>query len=265
MLSPLLIVVTIVIGVLIGGVGIGGVLLLPALNALGGVALHAAIPSCLLAYLGSGAVGTWLYARRGTLDWRRAAGLCAGGAPGAYLGAVLLPHAPAAALEGGIAALLVASGVYALAQPRRPGGAPKKQTPRENQPPRENSPPPSSSPGTPALAAIGFVVGVGSALTGTGGPLLLIPILVWRRLPMLTAVGLAQVIQLPVAALATVGNALHGAVDWALGAWLAAALVSGVAVGARLAHALPGAALQSAVALLLVAVGGVMAAGLLPN
>lgn len=259
MLSPLLIASAVVIGVLIGGAGIGGVLLLPALNALGGVALHAAIPACLLAYLGSGAVGTWLYARRGTLDWRLAAGLCAGGAPGAYLGAVLLPHAPAAALEFGIAALLVASGVYALAQ--RPAGAPRNETPRGNSPPPHESPPPRAA----TLAAIGFVVGVGSALTGTGGPLLLIPILVWRRLPMLTAVGLAQVIQLPVAALATVGNALHGPVDWALGAWLALALVIGVTAGARLAHALPGAALARLVAVLLVAVGGVMAAGLLPN
>lgn len=252
MLSVLLIAVTLGIGVLIGGVGIGGVLLPPALNGLGGIALHTAIPACMLAYLGSGAVGTWVYARRGTLDWRPAAALCAGGAPGAYLGAFILPHAPAAALAWGIAALLAAGGGYAFSRPRR-GRA------------REISPAPAPRPRAVALALTGFVVGVGSALTGTGGPTLLIPLLVWLRVPMLTAVGLSQVIQLPVAALATLGNAAHGAIDWRLSAWLAAALVGGVAAGAKIAHALPAAALTRLVAVLLIAAGLLMAGDLLVN
>lgn len=250
MLSPLLVIVTLAIGILIGGVGIGGVLLPPALNGLGGIALHTAIPACMLAYLGSGAVGTWLYARRGTLDWRLAAGLSAGGAPGAYLGAALLPHASAAALAWGIAALLVAGGWYAYAKPRRG---------------RAGENPPAAAPRTVTLALVGFVVGVGSALTGTGGPTLLIPLLVWLRVPMLLAVGLAQVIQLPVAALATLGNAWHGAIDWRLSVWLAAALVGGVAAGVNIAHALPGAALSRLVAGLLIAAGLLMGGDLLVN
>jgi len=58
---------------------------------------------------------------------------------------------------------------------------------------------PSPTPPSPrvlTLTGVGFVVGVGSALTGTGGPTLLLPLLVWLRVPMLTAVGLAQAIQL---------------------------------------------------------------------
>jgi len=254
MFSPALFLAALGIGVLIGGVGIGGVLLLPALNALGGVALHTAIPACMLAYLGSGAVGTLVYARHNSVDWRMAAGLCAGGAPGAYLGAALLPHVSAVALEWGIAALLVGSGWYALAGPR-----PESRS--ANSRPAKSAPPARAA----SMAVTGFLVGVGSALTGTGGPLLLIPILVWRRLPMLTAVGLAQVIQIPVAALATLGNAAHGHVDWQLGAWLALAMVSGVAVGGKIAHALPGATLHKLVAALLVAVGVLMAGGLLSN
>jgi len=165
-----------------------------------------------------------------------------------------LPHVSAVALEWGIAALLVGSGWYALAGPR-----PESRS--ANSRPAKSAPPARAA----SMAVTGFLVGVGSALTGTGGPLLLIPILVWRRLPMLTAVGLAQVIQIPVAALATLGNAAHGHVDWQLGAWLALAMVSGVAVGGKIAHALPGATLHKLVAALLVAVGVLMAGGLLSN
>ncbi|MDD9875349.1 MAG: sulfite exporter TauE/SafE family protein [Gammaproteobacteria bacterium] len=239
LLSPLLIATVFAVGVLVGGVGIGGVLLLPALSALGGIPLHTAIPACMAAFIATGAVGALIYARHRTVDWRRAAGLCIGGVPGAYLGAFLLPHVSALALELGIAALLLASGWYALSRPR-PGT------------PESGAPPPLRRT---SLSVIGFVTGVGSALTGTGGPLLLIPILVWRQLPMRTAVGLAQVIQIPVAVTATLGNTAHGQVDWRLSMWLALALTGGAALGAKLAHVVPAAALHKLVAALLVAAG----------
>ncbi len=41
-----LIVVVLGVGVLIGGVGIGGVLLVPSLKYLGNIPLHTAIPAC---------------------------------------------------------------------------------------------------------------------------------------------------------------------------------------------------------------------------
>jgi len=125
---------------------------------------------------------------------------------------------------------------------------------------------PSPTPPSPrvsTLTGVGFVVGVGSALTGTGGPTLLLPLLVWLRVPMLTAVGLAQAIQLPVAALATLGNAAHGDIDWRLSVALAVALSAGVVAGAKVAHALPSATLARAVAVLLIAAGILMAGDLL--
>lgn len=244
LLSPLLTAAVLVVGVLIGGVGIGGVLLLPALNTLGGVPLHTAIPACMLAYIATGTVGALIYSRHGTVNWRLAAGLCAGGVPGAYLGAFLLPYFSAPALALGIAGLLLVSGLHALRRQQTPPGS-------GAQPPR-----------LAALVVIGLMTGAGSALSGTGGPLLLIPILAWCRMPVLTSIGLSQVIQVPVSVMATLGNAAHGQVDWRLGVWLALALTAGAALGAKLAHVLPTAALHKFVAVLLVAVGVFMLARL---
>ena len=236
LLSALLIVAGFVVGALIGSVGIGGVLLLPALNYMGEIPLHEAIPACVLSYIATGAVGTAVYLRHGTVNWTLAGKLCFGGLPGAYLGAFLLPHFSALVLEFGIAALLLASGVYALSQ-----GEARRES--------------KAQPHGITLGVIGFLTGMGSALTGTGGPLLLIPALIWCRLPMLVSIGLAQVIQIPIAVMATLGNLAHGQVDLELGAWLAVGLTGGAVLGAKLTHVLPTKFLHKFVAVLLVAVG----------
>ena len=108
------------------------------------------------------------------------------------------------------------------------------------------------------MLLIGAVVGFGSALSGTGGPLLLVPLLVWLNWPVLAAVGLSQIIQLPISALATVGNYLHGEVDVVLGLGIAAVMIIGVTVGARLAHRLPALLLRRIVATVLIVLGAWM-------
>ena len=236
MLSPLLLVAISAVGVLIGSIGIGGVLLVPALKYLGGIPLHGAIPACVLSYIATGAVGAIIYSRHGTISWSPAIKICAGGLPGAYIGSFLLPYVPAFALELGIAVLLLVSGVYALS---------RNKVQQEYKVKMRGG----------ALIAIGFFTGMGSALTGTGGPMLLIPILTWCKLPVLTAIGLAQVIQIPISVMATLGNFAHGQVDLQLGLWLALVLTGGAVLGAKLAHILPVSFLHKLVAVLLVVVG----------
>lgn len=229
------------VGVLIGCIGIGGVLLVPSLTYVGGMEVQVAIASCMLSYLFSGAVGAIEYARRGTVRWAMVGWLCLGAMPGAYLGALAVSIVSGRLLELAIAVLIVLSGLHTLLG--RPGS--------------EDSGP---APGAAALALIGGVTGFGSAMTGTGGPLILVPILVWLGTPVLTAVGLSQVIQLPVAALATAGNLAHGRVDILVGGGIAVLLMAGVMVGARLAHRLPASTLRRVVAVVLVGVGGMISA-----
>ena len=228
------------VGVFIGCVGIGGVLLVPGLVYLVGMDVQIAIATCMLSYLFSGVVGAVEYARRGSIRWSMALWLCVGAMPGAYLGAATVSVMSARWLEAIIAVLVLLSGAHALGQ-RTP------DTFRDSQ------------PSGAILAIVGGITGFGSALSGTGGPLVLIPILIWMKLSLLAAVGLSQVIQLPIAALATIGNFQHGEVNVGASLAIAALLVLGVVVGARIAHRLPAGLLKRIVACVLMAVGVAMA------
>lgn len=241
-LAPLALVV-LLSGMLIGCVGIGGVLLVPALAYIGGVNVHLAIASVMLSYFFTGLLGTYLYARKGSITWTMSAALCAGAMPGAFIGSALVHSVPGPGLELLIGTLVILSGVYALRSPAKtPTGA---------------------ALGPKALVAIGAVTGFGSALTGTGGPLLLVPLLVWLGQPVLVSIGLSQVIQVPIAVLATAGNVTYGRVDLILALTVAVLLMIGVTAGARLAHTISAGALKHVVAWVMVGVGVLIVARIL--
>jgi uncharacterized membrane protein YfcA len=228
-----------VAGVLIGCVGIGGVLLVPSLS-LGGVSVHAAIGASMLCYLFAGGVTTWIYAREGSIAWRSAIWLSSGAMPGAFGGAVLAQRASADLLLALIGVAVLFSGLRSLV-----GSLPSEGIASKGLAPRW-------------LSTIGALVGLGSALTGTGGPVLLVPLLIWLRLPVLMVVGLSQAIQVPIALCATIGTLAYGHLDLVLGALLSVGVVGGSAAGARIAHKLPRPMLTRLVGLVLLGVGGLL-------
>jgi uncharacterized membrane protein YfcA len=240
LLPPLLTSVVFFVGILISSVGVGGVLLVPALKFLGHIPLHSAIAACMLSYMVTGSVGALIYARHGTINWSMAKKVCLGALPGAYIGAFLLPFFRTEILEFFIAVLILASGAHALI---------RKNTDQQSIEETEKNTP---------LLAIGLIAGIGSSLSGTGGPLLLIPILIWFKVPVLIAIGLSQVIQIPISASATLGNFLHGEVDIKLAFVLALTMVGGTLVGAKLVHHLPVDSLKKIVSGLLIGVGALL-------
>ena len=209
---------SVLVGALIGAAGIGGVLLVPFMAFALGIEIHRAIPAAMCGYVLAGAVAAVLYARQGAIRWRDAGWLAAGAMPAALLGSFAASASSVRLLEAGIAALLFFAGYNAL----------------RRVPPTVSE---SSRPAALGLAVIGAVTGFGSAMTGTGGPLILVPLLLWLRFPVLAAVGLSQAIQAPLATLATVGNVLLGVVEFGMGVAVALGLTGGVVFGARLAHA----------------------------
>lgn len=225
------------VGCLVGCVGIGGVILVPTLTYLFGLSVHTAIPVAMVSYIASGAVGAALYARQGSIEWRPASLIVAGAAPAAFLGALAVTETPGIWLEVLIATLIVFAGINAMRKAK--------------------GPPPSTGPklGPLTLVGLGAVTGVGSAMTGTGGPLILVPLTVWLGFPALAAVGFSQAVSTPVALSATVGNLVYGSINWTLAAVLAPALVIGTSIGAKLAHRIPGDILRRILAWVLVAVG----------
>ncbi len=134
----------------------------------------------------------------------------------------------------------------------------RRNTPQTTEDTEKNTP----------LFFVGLVTGIGSALSGTGGPLLLIPIIIWFQVPVLTAIGLSQIIQIPISTSASFGNFIHGQVDIQLALILAVTmvggtLVGGTLVGAKLVHHMPIDLLKKLVACLLIAVGVMMLIGFL--
>jgi uncharacterized protein len=227
-------------GLLIGAVGIGGVIVVPALAYFGNVAIHTAIAAAMMSYVITGVVGTLVYARAKSIRWDMVGWLWLGAMPAALAGALVANLASAALLEILIGLLTASSGLHTLLTDNGKNAQARK------------------SISNPVLGLIGAVTGFASAMSGTGGPLVLVPILMWLNLQVLTAVGLSQVIQLPVALLATAGNVHNGTLDPTLGGLLAVGVALGAGVGARIAHAVPREALRRMVSVVLVVVGALI-------
>lgn len=238
-MSISLIFICFIVGLLIGAVGIGGVLLVPSLNFIAGIGVHEAVPACMLAYLATGTIGVIVYARHGSIHWDKVLWLCLGAVPAAFLGSVSLLSIPAFVVMFLIALLMIFAGVDALIKSYRV----TEHSHRVRQLGRVH------------FVVIGFITGFGSAITGTGGPLIIVPIIIFLGLPVLTAVGLSQAIQLPIASFASIGNWMSGNLNFSLALLIAAAMVVGSLGGAILVHRLPTEPIRKLIAFLLVFVG----------
>jgi hypothetical protein len=223
-------------GLMIGCIGIGGVILVPALIFLTDIPIRVAIPAALLAYILSGLVATVVFARAKSIRWGMAIGLCTGAAPAAFAGAWVVSVFNRQLLEFCLGLLTFLSGVNSLRI-------------------RKSAEVEGAEVSTPILLTVGGVTGFLSSVTGTGGPLVLVPIMMSMGVPVLTAVGLSQAIQLPVAIAATLGNILYGTLDLTLGGILAASLTVGSWYGAKLAHVVPRALLRRVVSVVLLLIG----------
>jgi uncharacterized membrane protein YfcA len=239
-LTPLavlgLAVLAVSVGVLIGAVGVGGVLLVPVLVIGGVLGAHEATATSSWAFLFTGVVGTWRYARQGGIPWLLVARLSAGAVPAALAGVWVNHLLPGDVLVLALGAVTLFAGVRALRAP-----APRAQ----------------EHLGRAAAVGTGAVVGFGSALTGTGGPVLLVPILLTLGTAPLVAVAASQAIQLPIVGMASAGYLAAGDVHIALGSGLGVGAAIGVFAGEAVARRASPARLRRAVA------GACIAAGFL--
>lgn len=85
------------------------------------------------------------------------------------------------------------------------------------------------------LAVVGGAVGVISGLTGAGGSVLTVPIMILMGYAPLTAVVSGVAYVTAVSAVGTVGNALHGDVDFALAGLCALGQIAGIRAGIAVA------------------------------
>ena len=234
------------VGVLIGSVGVGGILLVPALTYLAGINIHTAIACCLFCYAFNGLMGAWLYARQGSIRWSSGLWLGGGAIPGAWIGATLVNKIASEWVVLIIAAFVIFAAVHSILN--EPAKNKQQQSGTDSLLQMRFDMP-------QGMLAIGLITGFGSALSGSGGPLILVPALVWLKWPVLTAVGLGQLIQIPISLSADVANFQAGTIDLPLALAIAFTVSTGVMLGAQIAHRQPASLLRKAVnaALLLTA------------
>ena len=228
-------------GLLIGAAGIGGVILVPLLVYFAGIDIHTSIAASVAAFFVSGLVGTVAYSKRGVIQWFDFVSVSVGAVPGALLGAYVLPKIGSYFLTFFIALVLMASAVKQFTGTKSSNLAREMQNIPKYQ-----------------LALVGLVTGFLSVLSGTGGPLVLLPLLNLLSTPLITAIGLSQVIQLPIATFASVGNAFNNLIDWELVMVLSFGIAFGSFIGAKGSERLPIAYIKTLVSILLFLSGAYM-------
>ena len=210
-------------GTLIGAVGVGGVLLVPALVLLGGLDVHEATPVATLSFLFTGIAGLAgpvAYPRQGRIDWPTTRWLRLFAIPGAVGGASTNVALSSTSVTVVIAVTLTAAAVRSLRG-------------------TSDSGPKGSKLGPATLAVIGAVVGFGSTLSGTGGPVLLIPVMLLGGAGVKLAVSSSQPLQVPIAIFGAASFLAYGSLDWQLALSLGTAQGVGTVVGARISDRLP--------------------------
>jgi uncharacterized membrane protein YfcA len=229
-MTLLALVLLLLVGVLIGAVGIGGFLVVPVLVFLEGRSVRDAVIAATVSFVGSGLVALLVALRHGTQASNGGRAFLLANAPGALVGALLLRIVNGTAIGFLIA---FAVGLAGLAELR---GWPKRGR-RKAQ---------------PLLATVnGFMTGAGSALTGTSGPLIAMPLLAWAGMPIVERIRAGQVAQLPIAAAAALVFVAAGDIAWTVAAMSALVLAAGTLLGMRITTALAPDALRRAAAILM--------------
>lgn len=255
LLFPLL---GVVAGILAGLLGIGGGLvlvaalawLLPLFGVPQDAAMHAALASSLASIVLTAASSARAHARRGSVLWPTVAWMVPGLLLGAWLGSGL-----AVALDDGMLRWIVA--VYCLVaawqigfgRTRAPADGSEAEVPR----------------GWP-MSVAGGGIGALSAVVGIGGGSMTVPLLVWRGVKPVRAVGTSSACGVAIGLSSALGYAMHApagalpahAIGYVyLPAAIGVALASVLSApwGTRLAHRLSGEALRKVFALFLLLVG----------
>lgn len=245
-----------VAGVLAGLLGIGGglvlvaalVWLLPTQGIPAEHAVHVALATALASIVLTGLSSARAHHRRCSVLWPTVAWLVPGLVLGGWLGSGL-----ATALEGAWLRAFIA--VYCfLAAAQMALDWPRSRLER------------TDAPRGPGYTAAGAGIGAVSALVGIGGGSMTVPLLVWRGVRPVRAVGTSSACGVAIALASAAGYALQGAPQGLpAGSWgyvflpaavgIALASVLTAPLGTRLAHRISGPALRRLFAAFLAVVG----------
>lgn len=244
-------------GVLAGLLGIGGglvligalVWLLPTYGIPQDAAMHAALASSLASIVLTASSSARAHHRRGSVLWPTVWWMVPGLLLGGWLGSLV-----AVALQGEVLRWCVALYCFLMAAQMAFGGR------------RGDIPDAGVVPTGPPMIVAGGGIGAVSAVVGIGGGSMTVPLLVWRGVVPVRAVGTSSACGIFIGLASAAGYALHapagvlpahalGYVYLPAAIGIALASVLAAPLGTRLAHAISGAALKRVFAVFMVLVG----------
>ncbi|GAA2875025.1 UPF0721 transmembrane protein [Actinoplanes cyaneus] len=236
------------VGIIVGLTGMGGgALMTPILVLLFHVNPVAAIGSDLAASAVMKPFGGAVHARRGTVNWKLVAWLCAGSVPSAFLGVLLLrllgddesvQHVVKISL--GVALLLAAAGMAAKAWiGRRNGDGPPAEIVVKPLP-------------TLLIGVMGGLV-VGLTSVGSGSLIIVALLALYPRLRANDLVGTDLVQAIPLVTAAALGHAIFGDLHLDIAGAVVLGSIPGVLIGSRISSRAPGGLVRSALIIVLLA------------
>lgn len=241
MLSLLLLGVTcLVVGFLCGSTGVGGIIMIPALTLLAGLDTHTAMATALASFFFTALQIGVLYARRGLLDVSILLPMVFGGLVFAYIGALFKSMASAPVLNT-ILALLILLSAASILRPAKQGQYSFAEAPRSTR--------------TVFLFAMGALAGVMAGLTGVGGPVVTTPIMIYYGFTPLCCVAVGQAYIVAAALSGTIGNLIHGHLDYGVLLGITVMQMIGTVMGVRMACKVPMSILRTSVAWVCIAMG----------
>lgn len=212
-----------VVGIIGGATSMGGVLLIPALIFLGGLGTHQAMGTALFSFFFSGVLATYTFQKRGSMDWRITLPVCGGSLVSGYLGASFGAALSAQTLQ------LVLSAVIVL--PSMLSFFPALSTSLAASLGKKGN--------IVLLGAVGLFTGFICGMTGAGGGIVSLPLMLVLGYPALAAIGTGQILSCVISLSGSAGNYQNGFIDFPLAALITVCGLLGVLAGVRLVHALP--------------------------
>lgn len=227
------------IGALIGATGVGGVLLIPALMFFGGLGTHEAMATALFSFFFTGILATYIYQRYGSIDWGITLPVLVGSFISSYGGAYVGSLATARHLNILLAAIIIFSSLYSML-PARGICLAERMTRRGN---------------TILLLGIGLFTGFLCGMTGAGGGIVSVPVMLIFGYGALPSIATSQVLQSIVSVSGSASNVASGFVVFSIVWWVAVCELAGISLGVRIAHRVPVAVLKKVVTVFCMAIG----------
>jgi len=218
-------------GVLVGAVGIGGFLIVPILVLLTGIPANQAVVLAAICFMLLGIVAAGVRSRSADTPVVRYTPFLIAAAVGALGGVLIVGALTSRVLTWVIAAAFAAAGLAEwMGWPSTVAARPISRT---------------------RGLVLGALTGAGSAVTGTSGPMVAMPLLANAGVPTRERIGIAQVAQLPIAATASIAFLSLGRVPWLLAVQVTLATAAGFVAGIFWARALPQRLLRRTAAVLM--------------